>query len=419
MKRIIEKLSKVAQHPLAKGSMVVLVGSTLANISSYAYHLVVGRVLGPVQYGELASLFSFSYILNVPSIVLQTVLAKYIAGFRATNELGRAKTLSIAATKRLVVIVCVGMVVLIPFVGMLTEFLHISSPAPIVYMYITSAVWLLTVVQTSLLQGLQLFTQAMVLSNVGALLRLAGGFIGAAFGVAQTVLAGVITGIIGWGTYMIPLRFVYKAKSQPANISSKELAAYSVPSLLTILGITSLYSTDIMLAKHFLPGFEAGLYAALSVMGKIIFFASSSVSYVLFPVVAERTKQHAGSERLVYSGLAAIAGVSGSITLGYFLLPQLALLLLFGPSYFGGSPYVGWFGVFLTFYSLSYLLVTTLLGGGYTRVWMFVSVAALLQIAGIGLFHATMSSILSVNIAVLVGLFISLLVYYRHAVKVH
>lgn len=419
MKRIVEKISHIASHPLARGSMVVLIGSTLANISSYAYHLVVGRILGPVQYGELASLFSFSYLLNVPSIVLQTVLAKYIAGFRATNEIGRAKALSLAATKRLVGIVGVGMVALIPFIGILTEFLHISSQISVVYMYVTSAVWLLTVVQASLLQGLQLFTAAMVLSNVGALLRLAGGAIGAAFGVTETIFAGVITGIIGWVTYFLPLRFVYAAKAQPANISGTELAAYSVPSLLTILSITSLYSTDIMLAKHFLPGFEAGLYAALSVMGKIIFFASSSVSYVLFPVVAERAKQDTQSERLVYSGLFAIGGISLGITAGYFLLPQMALLLLFGQSYFPAASYLGWFGIFLSLYSLSYLLVTTLLGAGHMQVWLFVCIAALIQIIGISLYHTNILSILVVNIVILAGLFISLLVYYRHAVKKH
>lgn len=419
MKKFIDSVARITAHPLARGSAIVLVGTTLANVGAYAYHLVVGRILGPVEYGELASLFSFSYILNVPSIVLQTVLAKYIAGFRGQHEIGPVKALSVAAMKRLLIVVTGGILVLLPFIGALSEFLHISAPVSVLYMYLTSAIWLLTVVQTSVLQGLQMFTAAMILTNISAGLRLAGGVMGAMFGVTETILAGVVTGIIGFITYFVPLRFVYRVKTQQPRISRQELIAYSVPSLITILGITSLYSTDIMLAKHFLSGFEAGLYAALSVMGKIVFFASSSVSYVLFPVVAERAKQHAHSDRLVYSGLFAIGGVSGAITLGYFLLPQVALLLLFGQSYFLASPYVGWFGVFLSLYSLSYLLVTTLLGAGHVVVWLFVSVAALFQIAGIYYHHQDIASILVVNIAVLAALFISLLVYYRHAVQNH
>lgn len=417
MKILVHGVSRVISHPLARGSVVVLIGSTFANAAAYAYHLIVGRMLGPVQYGELASLVSFSYILNVPSIVLQTVLTKYIAGFRATKEIGRAKTLSVGAIKRLIAVIGVGALVLTPFIDRLATFLHIQAPVSVFFMYLTSALWLLTVVQSSLLQGLQLFTTAMILTNIGAILRLIGGMIGATFGVVETVFAGVVTNVLGLAAYFVPLRFVYAAKAQPTHVSRQELASYSVPSMLTILAITSLYSTDILLAKHFLPSFEAGLYAALSVMGKIIFFASSSISYVLFPVVAERTKHNTGSQRLVYTGLLAIGLVSGCITLGYFFLPRLALLLLFGQSYFPAAPFLGWFGIFLSLYSLSYLLVTTLLGGGHILVWLFVAIAAVAQTAGISMYHADIFSILIVNIAVITGLFISLLVYYHHAIK--
>src|SRR3989344_8778687 len=161
MKRIIDKLSHVTSHPLARGSFIVLVGTTIANIGSYAYHLVVGRILGPVGYGELASLLSFLYILNVPSSVLQTVLTRYIAGFRANQEVGRAKSLSIAVLRMLCVVLFFGAVILLPFISMLAGFLHIDEPMALFYTYLTAALWLIGIVQVSLLQGLQRFTTAM------------------------------------------------------------------------------------------------------------------------------------------------------------------------------------------------------------------------------------------------------------------
>lgn len=419
MKKILSGLSAVLSHPLARGSFIVLVGSTLANAGAYAYHLVVGRMLGPISYGELASLFSFSYILNVPSLVLQTVLTRYIAGFHAKNELGKAKSMSVSMMRLLTVAVVVGLFAVIPLMGILANFLHITHPTSILFMYLTSALWLITVVQTSLLQGFQLFTAAMILTNVTAILRLTGGVIGATMGVVETVLAGFITGIVGFAAYFVPLRFVYSAKSQPTGIERKDLVSYSMPGAAAMLGITSLYSTDILLAKHYLPPTEAGFYAALSVMGKIVYFASSSVSYVLFPVVAERAKENAGSQRLVYSALLAVFGVSSAITAGYFLMPELALKLLFGASYFPAAPYLGWMGVFLSFYSLSYVLIMTLLGRGNTVVWRLVVLAGVAQIGAIMMFHRDILSIIVANTIVTVILFAGLLLYYRHAVKEH
>ena len=419
MKRIVEKISHMASHPLARGSAIVLAGTTLANIGAYAYHLVVGRLLGPQQYGELASLFSFSYLLNVPSLVLQTVLTKYIAGFRAKQEVGKAKSLSLFVMKRIVIVSLIGTVIIWPLTGIIAGFLHIDHQISVLYMYLTSALWFVTVIQAGLLQGFQMFVPAMILTNVIALLRLGGGAVGAMMGVVETVAAGLITGVLGLLAYFVPLRFLYRAKEEAHNISAKELVSYSLPSFVSMLGMTSLYSTDILLAKHFLPPVEAGYYAALSVMGKIIFFAGSSVSYVLFPVVAERAKEQSDSRKLVYSALAAIGFISLGITAGYALLPKLALVLLFGPSYFPAAPYLGWFGVFLSLYSLSYLLTMTLLGRGNVIVWLFVAAATLIQIAAITLYHADISAILWVNCLTLAGLFIGLLLYYRHAVKNH
>ncbi len=417
MKRIIEKISHVAAHPLARGSAIVLAGTTLANTGAYIYHLVVGRILGPVGYGELASLFSFLYILNVPSMVLQTVLTRYIAGFRTKSELGRAKALSLAVLRILCVVLFLGAIILYPFLSLLSEFLHIDKPAALFYTYVTAALWIVGIVQVSLLQGLQRFTTAMVLSNFWIYLRLIGGALGAMFGVTETVIAGVLTSAVAFAAQFWPLRDVYGAKINSIAIPKREFVAYSVPSLLTMLGITSLYSTDILLAKHFLTPVEAGYYAAISVMGKIIFFASSSVSYVLFPVVAERSKTHTDSMRLVYSGVVAVGLVSLAIDIGYFLMPKTALLLLFGESYYPASAYLGWFGIFISFYSVSYLVATTLLGLGKTRVAGIVIAAAVVQIAGIAWFHSSMGAIITVNIIVAAMLTPGLLLYYRHALK--
>jgi O-antigen/teichoic acid export membrane protein len=417
MKKIASKLHFLMFHPLARGSAIVLAGSLFGNVGAFVYTLLIGRILGPVRYGELASLFSFSYMLNVPSIVMQTVLTRYIAGSKADGEIGRAKTLAISAAKALVVVVIVGSLVMMVFAHIIAEFLHIQENYSVWFMYIASSFALLTTVEVSLLQGFQLFAKAVIYSGIGVIIRTIGGITGAFFGVASTAFANSVTSGLGFLIYLIPLGFVLNAKAKSSAIVKKEFLVYSIPAFLSILGITSLYSSDILLAKHFLSSFDAGQYAALSIMGKIVFFASSSVAYVMLPVVAERSKSGVRSQKLVYAALGAIAMVSFGITVGYFLLPKLALQILFGKAYFSAAPYLGLFGIFLSLYSLSNLLVTTFLGAGNNKVWIFVLSSAFLQIIGIYFYHTNVVSVIWVNITVTCALFVSLLLYYRHVYR--
>ncbi|MEK7533162.1 MAG: hypothetical protein AAB542_01900 [Patescibacteria group bacterium] len=419
MKRLIEKLSLVTSHPLARGSAVVLIGSMAANVGAYFYHVVVGRLLGPEQYGELASLYSLSYLLNVPSLVIQTVIAKYVSAYKAKKENGKAKELVITATQSMGYWMIAILILTVPLYRFFVQYLHVTNYWSVVYVFIGSGIVFLGTVITGTLQGYQQFTELMVFSNIGVVLRLIGGFIGASYSVAATAFANALTAFIAYVLSFIPLRFLRASTRQKTGLTKRDIGTFAVPSLLCILGITSLYNTDIMLVKHYFSSYEAGMYAALSMMGKVIFFASSSFSYVLFPVVAERSHVGGRSDRLVYISLAAVACISLGITVGYYIFPSVALGLLFGSSYAGASGYLGLFGIFISFFSLSNILSTTLLGMGNKSVWMFTVSFSLLQILGIMAVHDSLRSVLYLNIGVSTALFMMLLVYYRHAVKKH
>ncbi|PIS14373.1 hypothetical protein COT64_03015, partial [Candidatus Shapirobacteria bacterium CG09_land_8_20_14_0_10_39_12] len=64
---------------LLKGSLIVFVGSVLSNFGSYLFHLIMGRLLGPVDYGVLESLISLAYFLAIPMGVLGITVVKYIS----------------------------------------------------------------------------------------------------------------------------------------------------------------------------------------------------------------------------------------------------------------------------------------------------------------------------------------------------
>ena len=69
-----------------KGSLFLFASSTLASAINYFYHLLLGRMLGPADYGTLASRISLTYLLGIPSAALNLVIVKFISSFRGKKS---------------------------------------------------------------------------------------------------------------------------------------------------------------------------------------------------------------------------------------------------------------------------------------------------------------------------------------------
>lgn len=413
MEKIKKFITKLSQHSLALSSVIVFAGSMGANIAGWLYHLFVGRILGAEGYGELAALISLLYILNVPASVIQTVLVKFFSALKAKQEQGQARFLIRVATTKILIIEGVGMVVIFIFARAMALFLHISSPWYIVWLYFVFATFMVGIINGSAIQGFQLFTASSVLTTTGMMLRLFFGVGFAYFGVGWTLVSNIFSNALSFGLSFLPLRFFLRIKEKSLVINRTEILGFSVPAFVTTLGVTLLFSQDVLLVKHYFTSYEAGIYASLSVMGKVLFFATGAVSFVLFPVLSERKASGKNHSRLVYPALFIIGSICAALTALYFIAPQL-VLLAFGKAFFGAAPYLGPFAVFMTFFSLASIMIQTLLALDKTNVWILTTVFSVMQLVLIVFLHDTLSHIIAVNIVVSVALFSSLLLYYAY-----
>ncbi len=407
--------SSSSARSLAKNSGIVFAGTMVGNVIAYLYHLFIGRILGPAAYGELAALLSFLYILNAPTTVLQTILTKFFSVLKARNSFGQAKYLWFTVTKKVLLYEIIGMVIVLPTLPYLASFLHLNSWKYLLFIYLIFATTILSIINTSTLQGFQKFVATSVIPNIGGFLRLVFGILAAPFGVGSVLLSNIASNILGYFTYGPVLMPLLKTKGERIAATELRVKEFSVPALVATLSITAIFSQDVLLVKHFFPSYDAGIYAALSVLGKIIFFASYSVGVVFYPVVSERTEKGIRSGRVVGLGLLAVACISAGITALFFAFPSFIVHSLYGASYSDAAALLGRFGVFLSLFSLSYLLIQLCLGENKTRVWIYTLVAASLQAVVIFAFHTSLLQILSVNMTIAGLLFLSLLLYYRHA----
>lgn len=416
MKLLIKKFTS---NPLMTGSAIVFVGSMVSNISAYLYHLFLGRILGPGGYGELSSLISLLYIFGVPTLVLQTILVKYFSVYKAKNEIGQAKTLYGTIVKILLGILLGVSVMLLFFSPLIVDFLHLSNARSLFWVFLLFALTALSAVSGSVVQGFQLFLWVAVLSGMGSLFKLAVSIPSSYYGVEMTIAAAVFSALVFYILYFLPIRFIFFVKSKVMNLRKKDFFSYGIPTFLSLLSMTSLYSMDIVLVRHYFPGFDSGIYASVAVLGKIIFYASSAVATVLFPVlVARHTKQEKVNSIIVLAVM-LVSVVSFSATVCYMIFPDTVTHLLFGSSYSAASHYLGMFGVFISCYSIVNIFVMALLALEKTNVWILTSIAALAQIGFILCFHNTISAIITINISISVALLIGVALYYWYVIYKH
>ncbi|HCM82192.1 MAG: Capsular polysaccharide biosynthesis protein [Microgenomates group bacterium GW2011_GWC1_43_11] len=408
-------LTKITSNTLMRGSAIVFVGSMISNIGSYLYHLFAGRILGPVGYGELSSLISLLYIFGVPMVVLQTVLTKYFSECKAGNARGEAKDLYFRMVKILVKITCISCIVFIMLIPLLGSFLNLTTPRSLLWIFLIFVVSIFTAVNLSVLQGFQLFLWVSVFSSVGMFLKFSISTPLAWFGVEWTMIGTGLAAFITLGLLYFPMRFIFTAARKPFPLTKKSLILFSIPTFISLLGLTSLYSMDIVLVRHFLTPQEAGLYSAIATLGKVIFYASSAIVTVLFPVLSERSVKKEPIGKIFVVALGLVCAISIGITFIYFIKPALVIHLLFGSSYSGAALYLGYFASFISLYSLGNVFVLACLAINRLSIWFITVCAAITQIVFISFFHHSIMEVISVNIGVTFLFAVSAFLYYMYS----
>jgi len=415
MKNALGLIHRFAAHTVVKNSVIVMGGAMVSNVLAYLYHLIVGRILGPTSYGELASLLALFYILNVPSTVVQTILTKFFSILKATNKAGEAKYLFFRSLGVIVIASFLGLGVVAISADATASFLHIESRASLYWLYAIFSLYFIGMVPLSALFAYQRFFAQSALTVLGMALRLVFAALAAPLGVTATLVSNVFANLVTLIAYVPPLRFLLKVQTRVLTLPRSRTIGYSVPTLITTLAIAALYNQDVLLVKHFFAPTDAGIYSSLSILGKVIFYASSAITFVLFPVLSERKELKTGTTRLVGAALLCVSALSAGLTLVYFLFPKFVVYLLYVSAYDAAIPYVGLFGVFISFFTLDNILFSACLAVEKVFVWTIGISAAVAQFVLIWIYHSSLQTVILANTVVAAALFVALLLYYAHA----
>ena len=394
---------------MTRSIILVLVGSLGGSFLNYLFHLAMGRMLTPSEYGTLVTLFSLLYLVGVPGGVLGTTATKFAAQYKARGDFGAVGAALIWASKVIAVLGLIFLGLAFVFRYQLAGFLKIAHPLLPVLFFGFIALSLLATPLLGFLQGLLRFKAFSLMSFLGPLLKVL-------FGVGLAVLGfgiwGVTWGLIISSGLAIAISLLLLKKnlrfSPGSSFVKTDLLKYALPTTVILLALTAFYNADVILVKHFFSSEEAGIYGAVVMLGRIIFFGLGSVVLVAFPMAAE--KQERGENPLAILRKSLLLVVPGAVigVLVYFLMPRFLVSLLFGSKYLAAVPYLGIFAVFMGLYTVVDLVSRFFLSVGEFRPAIFLIIFSVLQIILLCFFHETLAQVVYVNIAVMVGVLVAL-----------
>lgn len=415
-----QKLRKLLKHPLIYGSSIIVLGNLAANFFNFLYNLFMSRNLSIEDYGTLASLIS---LVSLPILISNSItptVIKFAGEYFATKNYALLRGFYIKIkTLYLYIAVAIGLIYLI-FLPDISQFFHIEDTTVLVITLFIIIVAFMGGLNMAFLQAKLAFGFQVFVGLTNAIVKLTVGFIAitSGFAVLGATFSILLSGIISYLVSFVPLRFIFDKKIKVPSIETKSLFTYGITSALTSFGLTIFITADMILVKHFFDPALAGLYAGLSLIGRVIFYISGPIGTVMFPVIIQKHSRNENFVNTLRLSLFLVFAPSVLLTAAYFTIPEFFILFFLKKTeYLAIAPYLGIFGIYICLYGVAYILTLFYLSIKKTKVYIPVLGAALAQVLLIIFFHESFLQILTILIAIMSLLVIALALYYPRATK--
>ena len=393
---------RLSRSDFVRHGTIVFASSMIVNVLGYLYHSLNSRRLGVDGYGVLSALnAAYMISLFVPAI-LATVVVKYAAEFRALedaehlNALGRAVTKYVGAAA--LVAIALGSLLVVPA----GRFLHIADLWSIELTALVIGLSMLLGVLRGVLQGVENFRGFAVSTMLESLLKTALGvaLVYAGFGVVGA-LGGWLTGtLIALGFTLWAVLWPHRLKARvPLLLDLRRLALTSANVALSILLITSLGYADVLLVKHYADPTTAGLYGALSLSGKMLFFLVAFVPTVVLPKASRRAAGGASPLSLLLLAVGSVIALAGSGLFLYYAFPTTVVTMLAGKAFASAAPLVFPYGIATVFLAILNAVVFYKMAIHRFDYLVPLTLVAIAEILGIALRHDSLAHVIEVLIA--------------------
>ncbi|MHB2009225.1 MAG: lipopolysaccharide biosynthesis protein [Acidobacteriaceae bacterium] len=396
---------KTLQARILSGSFVLLSGSGLATAINLSYNIAVARYLGPQGFGNATAVYTLLTLISAVTLSFQIVSAKVVAqqkslegksaGYRSLHGGAWACGILLA-------------LLMLLFQRAITDYLNLPDPVLVVLLAIGVAFYVPLGSRRGYLQGAYGFRRLATNLVVEGAVRLGGSLL--------LILLGLgVPGVIAANSAAVAVAYFAITPKLAARIPNPLRLPYALremsQAMVFFSGQVLINNCDIVLVKHFFLSEAAGLYAAVAMVGRVIFSISQAVVNSMFPLVAGTREEERKDLTVIATSLFLVLSIGSALAIGLRLAPAWIWTALFGAKFAiagkYGLPYLlALYAITTVVYSLSAVIITYEMSYKIANTsWIQLAFSGIV-IAGICLFHSSLRQVILVQLVLMTVLLI-------------
>ena len=386
------------------GGVIMLFSSAFVGAMNLLYNLAIARGLGAERFGHASAVYTVLMLLSSATLSFQILCSKFVA----KNESLSAKVGIYRFLHRRSWLFASGITAcLLVGSSVVSEYLNLPTRNYVLMLCLGLLFYIPLGVRRGFMLGMFNFRHLALNFALEVLIKLVGATAAVWLGYG---VSGVIVAIVA--SIVISYLIAQPSHEFAAVTQSGTSASFGegVQASVFFVGQVIINNLDIVLVKHFFSAANAGIYAAIALVGRIVYMLSWSVIHGMFPFSAERTREHEGRTVLT-TALLMVVLITTCFTMAVWLAPQALWHKVLGSGFPAGAenPYSSLlvlYAVTTGIYSLSVALMTYEISRKIGNVsWLQLGFSGAI-VAGIYLLHNTLRDVILVQLVLMVILLV-------------
>ncbi|WP_282041577.1 oligosaccharide flippase family protein [Winogradskyella flava] len=385
------------------------------NGGNYLYNLILGRVLGPAQFADAAVLITFLLVLSFIAMTFQLVTAKFSVLF----EDGLFKSFIAKVYKQAFFTGLLLGLLIIVFASQLQSLFNTSSSSMFVIFGFGVPLYFLMSVNRGAYQGKKAYKSLSITYQAEMLSRLLitlGIILLCNINSSWVIAIGILLSF-GFGLFPFKAKqFSFKKIAPLDNTYSKQIKRFYLLTAFYELTQIIINNSDILLVKHYFEPYEAGLYASLALIGRIVYFIAWMFVMLLLPAVVALQKEGKDTASVLFKYIGYIAVISAIIILVCLGCPELIIKLLFGEAYIAMAPLLWKYAIATSMFAISNIFAYYYLSLDKYVPVIISGIFGMLQVALVIFYHDSLAQVVHMQIIAMALLLVIQLVFFRYKI---
>ncbi|MGB3150317.1 MAG: oligosaccharide flippase family protein, partial [Maribacter sp.] len=171
-------------------------------------------------------------------------------------------------------------------------------------------------------------------------------------------------------------------------------------------------NSDVLLVKHYFDARDAGLYASLALIGRVVYFVAWMFVMLLLPTVVEKQKNGEATAPVLFKYVGYIGFLSITIVAVCALFPEFIIQMMFGEAYLAMAPLLWQYALATSLFAISNIFAYYFLSLDEYKPVIFSGLLGVSQVVLIVFFHSDLKMVVQVQIIAMITLLIAQLIYF-------